>query len=466
MLTMPTDGYFYTFLTNYSDTQVSFDNLTIHHKQGVLRAQYDYYPYGLAWGRQLPIDPAKAYNETYNSSEFNYNEWGDTGLDLNYFEARYYDPVLGRFHAPDPYQQFHSPYMANFDDPANHIDPDGRLSIDRETTKQVVGMILFEVGRVAAYCGLDGISGGAQFLANLGGIFSATSSLSGGGMAQLTQSKTVKNDTAQRQTPRKNQPFNVNPTAELSNKQRRNLAKFDKMESELCAQNGLAVGSQASRTAMDQAFGDERWYWSRADEARSARGQGTDDDHFYSVRKIADARDQFNAPAPVVPNGMVNVQMGAMQAQRDPITNRIEASIPIVASGTVQSSIQFAGGGFDQATIWIAQGQRLFDKTTPINGGGGDRLQGNNIAVNGPVNQINIANGGFLTIQISGPQLGAANNITYSILVNAGVIQNPPRAPVAIIQTTSLQGDANWKTRQRLSGKNRESLQKILLKGG
>jgi hypothetical protein len=25
-----------------------------------------------------------------------------------------YDPVIGRWHAPDPLEQFHSPYLANY----------------------------------------------------------------------------------------------------------------------------------------------------------------------------------------------------------------------------------------------------------------------------------------------------------------------------------------------------------------
>jgi RHS repeat-associated protein len=205
------DKITYTFLTNYSDTQVSFachyvDNLTIHHKQGVLRQQMDYYPYGLTWGRQLPIDPATAYNETYNSSEFNYNEWGDTGLDLNYFEARYYDPVLGRFHAPDPYQQFHSPYMANFDDPANHIDPDGRASKFQQFLNSDLGMICQTLvvqtilgGALSGTATGSNIAQAAQALATLGGTISTVSSLRGGGMAQLTQSATVQDAAAQPQ---------------------------------------------------------------------------------------------------------------------------------------------------------------------------------------------------------------------------------------------------------------------------
>ena len=106
---MPADGYFYTFLTNYSDQLVSFDNLTIRYTQGKLRAQYDYYPYGLPWGK---VDAA--YNETAMTTEFNANEWGiDGGLDMNFFAARFYDPVLARWHSPDPLEQFHCNPTAN-----------------------------------------------------------------------------------------------------------------------------------------------------------------------------------------------------------------------------------------------------------------------------------------------------------------------------------------------------------------
>jgi RHS repeat-associated protein len=126
---MPSNGYFYTYLTNYSDQLVTVacphgDNLTIRHKQGVLRAQYDYYPYGLPWDRV-----GSPYDETMSGTEFQTGEWGLAGLDLNYFAARYYDPILGRWHAPDPLEQCHSPYLAMLGDPANFIDPDGRAGI-------------------------------------------------------------------------------------------------------------------------------------------------------------------------------------------------------------------------------------------------------------------------------------------------------------------------------------------------
>jgi RHS repeat-associated protein len=97
--------------------------LTITHKQGQIRARYDYYSYGLAW--QQPVNP---YDNTYGLKEWQMQEWGDKGIELYQFEARMYDPVLGRWHAPDPLAQFHSPYLANHNNPANFTDPDGRFS--------------------------------------------------------------------------------------------------------------------------------------------------------------------------------------------------------------------------------------------------------------------------------------------------------------------------------------------------
>jgi RHS repeat-associated protein len=62
-------------------------------------------------------------------TEFQTSEWGLEGLDLNYFAARYYDPILARWHAPDPLEQCHSPYLAMLGDPTNFVDPDGRAGI-------------------------------------------------------------------------------------------------------------------------------------------------------------------------------------------------------------------------------------------------------------------------------------------------------------------------------------------------
>ena len=130
-ISIPANGYFYTYLTNFSDNIVSFDNLTIRRKNGVVRAIKEYYPYGLEYGRyngSFSYNALDMYDKGYSSSEWHDREWLSTaGLDLNYFEARYYDPVLGRWHAPDPLEQCHSPYAGLVNDPANYVDPDGRM---------------------------------------------------------------------------------------------------------------------------------------------------------------------------------------------------------------------------------------------------------------------------------------------------------------------------------------------------
>jgi RHS repeat-associated protein len=50
----------------------------------------------------------------------------ETGLD--YFGARHYDSVLGRFLEPDPQEQFASAYVYGGNDPVSMIDPDGQFA--------------------------------------------------------------------------------------------------------------------------------------------------------------------------------------------------------------------------------------------------------------------------------------------------------------------------------------------------
>ncbi len=122
---MPGEGFFYTYLTNFSDNLVTFDNLTIRHKQGTLRNIHEYYPYGLEYWRS----GTKLYDRGDQFSEFHHREWELDGIEMNRFAARWYDPVIARWHAPDPLEQMHSPYVALCGDPANFVDPDGRAGI-------------------------------------------------------------------------------------------------------------------------------------------------------------------------------------------------------------------------------------------------------------------------------------------------------------------------------------------------
>lgn len=78
----------------------------------------DYYPHGSVMpGRNFSSTPSYRYN--YQGQEKD----GETGL-VN-FELRQMDPRLGRWFNPDPYGQYHSPYLSMGNNPMNSVDPDG-----------------------------------------------------------------------------------------------------------------------------------------------------------------------------------------------------------------------------------------------------------------------------------------------------------------------------------------------------
>lgn len=91
----------------------------------------DYYPHG-------SVMPGRHYE---SSNGYRYDFQGiekDAELNWNNFELRMYDANLGRWMSPDPYREFHSPYLAMGNDPINRIDPDGGRSMDIASTEPVV----------------------------------------------------------------------------------------------------------------------------------------------------------------------------------------------------------------------------------------------------------------------------------------------------------------------------------------
>lgn len=83
----------------------------------------DYYPHGATLpGRSYVA--ASQYRFAYQGQEKD----GETGL-IN-FALRMFDARLGRWFNPDPYGQYHSPYMAMGNDPGNIVDPSGGWDTD------------------------------------------------------------------------------------------------------------------------------------------------------------------------------------------------------------------------------------------------------------------------------------------------------------------------------------------------
>ncbi len=79
----------------------------------------DYYPYG------LEMDGNKEGKDTRFGYQGDFSE-EDGETNFNFFEARVFDPVIGRWMAVDPARQYASGYVGMGNNPVNGVDPDGR----------------------------------------------------------------------------------------------------------------------------------------------------------------------------------------------------------------------------------------------------------------------------------------------------------------------------------------------------
>ncbi|MBO4712752.1 MAG: RHS repeat-associated core domain-containing protein, partial [Fibrobacter sp.] len=95
---------------------------------GVVRAAYDY----RAFGEQVTLtESADKVTENFTGKE------KDDETELNYFGARYLDPMLGMWTSVDPARQFASPYLyaGNGVNPIGGLDPSGTYFMDEDGNK-------------------------------------------------------------------------------------------------------------------------------------------------------------------------------------------------------------------------------------------------------------------------------------------------------------------------------------------
>ncbi len=100
----------------------------------------DYYPLGLSFNQQTRED-TQEQNYLYNGFE-EQKEWG-----MYDYQARYYDPVLGRFINVDPAADLmrrHSPYNYAFDNPIYFIDSDGMELTDWFVNSKTVALVFIK----------------------------------------------------------------------------------------------------------------------------------------------------------------------------------------------------------------------------------------------------------------------------------------------------------------------------------
>jgi RHS repeat-associated protein len=90
---------------------------------GGLKAAYDY----RSFGEQIELTSPSTGKVTENFT----GKEKDDETELNYFGARYLDPMLGMWTSVDPARQFASPYLyaGNGYNPINSFDPDGDKNI-------------------------------------------------------------------------------------------------------------------------------------------------------------------------------------------------------------------------------------------------------------------------------------------------------------------------------------------------
>ncbi len=126
-VTASQDGFVYVFLSNESasDNWVYFDDMVVRHTQGDMIIQTDdFTPFGLAFNNGYQRITAKRNDFMYNGFEEQTElDWG-----VYDYQARYYDPSIGKFLQVDPMadsMKRHSPYNYAFDNPIRYIDPDG-----------------------------------------------------------------------------------------------------------------------------------------------------------------------------------------------------------------------------------------------------------------------------------------------------------------------------------------------------
>ncbi len=120
-------GYLILFMSTSSAGISSFiDRFSIYHYKGNTQDIKHYYPFGLATTLSMPATFSSTYpfenRYLFQTKEYDKRE----DLYLNDFNARQYDPQLGRFLSIDPHNQFSSPYTGMGNNPIAGIDPNGK----------------------------------------------------------------------------------------------------------------------------------------------------------------------------------------------------------------------------------------------------------------------------------------------------------------------------------------------------
>lgn len=138
-----TYNYEYFLKDHLGNTRIVFN------KADAVLQQTDYYPFGMSVARVANTPNRYLYNGKEQQQELG----GTDGGQYDY-GARFYDPVIGRWHVADPLAEKmprYSVYSYAFDNPIRFIDPDGRVPEDPEDPPKIILSIKNAKGHVTDF---------------------------------------------------------------------------------------------------------------------------------------------------------------------------------------------------------------------------------------------------------------------------------------------------------------------------
>ncbi len=140
------DGYVLVSVQNGSDEDVWFDDAALRTSTTELIVQENHYD---PWGQNL-VDIEVAGAPDCKQQYGNQDRIDVAGLEWIDHGARYYDAQLGRWHTPDPANQFSSPYVGMGNNPVMYTDPDGKFIFIPILIGAAIGAYLgHQVGKAA-----------------------------------------------------------------------------------------------------------------------------------------------------------------------------------------------------------------------------------------------------------------------------------------------------------------------------
>ncbi|KAI9436102.1 hypothetical protein F5148DRAFT_1303720 [Russula earlei] len=121
------DGASPLILANIKAPKNGYVYVYIQHVRGRILEENHYYAFGLKIAgissHELP-DAAEGHVDNPYGYQGDFSQMDDE-IGWNDFELRNYDPQIGRWIQPDPFDEFESPYIGMGNDPVNLIDPTG-----------------------------------------------------------------------------------------------------------------------------------------------------------------------------------------------------------------------------------------------------------------------------------------------------------------------------------------------------